>query len=193
VYLLLKGFSPIIFFIICFFIVFLLKYCMLETMEMVIPLPPKFPDIDHFVWWTIKTPLRKKVPERAINEMGLHKWWIMRDYSRGVNSPETYVMFVNIDVNNPPICELNTAFVCWNPRSFGWGLWERCWRTLKKANYPKQGDLLQVIPLIEGMSFNLRQMVPIASKPEVSRRLWYNMQGIGWTLVAQGETLPHKP
>jgi hypothetical protein len=117
----------------------------------------------------------------------------MRDYSRGVNSPETYVMFVNIDVNNPPICELNTAFVCWNPRSFGWGLWERCWRTLKKANYPKQGDLLQVIPLMEGMSFNLRQMAPIASKPAVSRRLWYNMQGIGWTLVAQGETLPHKP
>ena len=72
-------------------------------------------------------------------------------------------------------------------------MWERCWRALKKANYPKRGDLLQVIPLIEGMSFNLRQMVPIASKAEQSRRLWYNMQGIGWTLVAQGETLIRKP
>jgi hypothetical protein len=168
---------------------------MIIPQEQIIPLPPIHSSIDDFCHWTIQQSLKKRVNERTINEMctGMHKWWIMRDYSRGANSPETYVMFINIDVNSLPICELNTAFVGWNPRSFGWGIWERCWRALKKSNYPSRGDLLQVIPLMEGMSFNLRQMVPIASKAEQSRKLWYNMQGIGWTLVAQGEISLSKP
>jgi len=153
-----------------------------------IALPPKYQTPDEFCMWTVKTALKGKVAPRAINKMGLHKWWLMLDRSKGANTPETYAFFVNINVDQPLMSHYNTGLVCWSPIPFGWGFLEKLTRKLKRKNYPAKGDVLQVIPLNEHASCPLYQMKPIAYAAKDSRKLWDIMQNMGWTLMAQGET-----
>ena len=156
-----------------------------------ITIPPGHVSADDFCLWVVKTSLKGKVSPRAINQMGLHKWWLIRDFSKGANTPETYSFFVNINIDKPQISNLNTAVVAWSPVPFGWSLWERLKRTVKRTNYPTNGDVLQVIPLNEYMSCPLYHMKPTGYAAKDSRKLWDIMQNMGWVLVAQGET--HTP
>ena len=156
--------------------------------ETQIKMPPGHSSPDEFCRWVISTALKEKIPRRAINQLGTHKWWLMVDKSKGTNTPECFALFVNIGVDRPQLTHLNTALVCWNPVPFGWGIWERFKRTIKRTNYPSRGDVLQTIPLCEYMSCSLYQMQPVAYRAKDSRRLWDVMQNIGWVLVAQGET-----
>lgn len=172
-------------------IVFPLKYCILlntNTMITEISLPPKHQSPDTFCLWTIKTALKNKVAPRIINQMGLHKWWLLRNYSNGSKTPETYAFFVNINTDRPQITEFNTAMVAWSPIPFGWTLWDKVIRTLKRTNYPNRGDAIQIVSLNEHISFIVRHMSPMAFKSKDSRQLWNVMQANGWELVAQGET-----
>lgn len=153
-----------------------------------IALPPKYQNPDELCLWVVKTALKNKLSPRAINQMGLHKWWLMLDRSKGANTPECFALFVNINTDRPPMSHLNTAIVCWSPIPFGWSLWERCKRKIKRADYPSRGDVLQVIPLSEHLSVPLYHMNPIAYPAKDSRKLWDIMQNMGWTLMAQGET-----
>lgn len=157
--------------------------------QFIIPFPPKHSNIDDFCLWTIKKALqsRRCPSSRAIQEMGTHKWWIMRDYSHGAFTPETYVMFININIDRPQLSQYNTAMVGWSPKPFKWGIWERCWRTLRRSNYPKAGDNLQVIPT-NMTGIVIKHLAPIAYPAQISRSMWYEMEAKGWVLVAQGET-----
>lgn len=156
--------------------------------QMEIKMPPRYSSPDEFCLWVVRTALKGKISPRAVNQLGLHKWWLMLDQSKGANTPECFAFFVNISTDRPQITHLNTALVCWNPVPFGWGVWERCKRTIKRTNYPVVGDVLQMIPLNEHMSCPLYQMKPIAYTAKDSRKLWDIMQNMGWTLMAQGET-----
>ena len=160
-----------------------------------IPLPPKFLNIDKFCFWVIKTALQEKgcPSARAMHEMGTHKWWIIRDHSHGNNTPECYMMFVNINTDRPQLSQYNTATVAWTPKPFGWGFWERIWRTIRRTNYPRRKDNIQIIPVdpvfIGGTgNITLKQLQPYAHFAQNSRKLWYELEAKGWTLVAQGET-----
>lgn len=153
-----------------------------------IPIPPKHYSPDEFCRWVVKTSLKSLVGERIVNHMGIHKWWIMRDFSKGKTTPECYAFFVNIDVNRTPITDKTTAVVFWNPRPFSWGVTEKLFRFIKKTDYPRNGDILQTICLSEHIGYNLLQMTPKALRASDSRHLWNIMQASGWELVAQGET-----
>lgn len=155
-------------------------------------MPPGYSSPDEFCRWVVKTALKRKITPRAINQMGLHKWWLMLDQSQGANTPECFAFFVNINTDRPQISRFNTALVCWNPTPFEWGWWERCIRTIKRTNYPATGDVLQVISLSEHMSCPLYQMKPVAYLANDSRKLWNVMQNMGWSLMAQGETHAQK-
>ena len=159
-----------------------------------IPLPPNFLNVDRFCLWSIKTGLRaNRCPSaRAMHEMGTHKWWIIRDYSHGANTPECYMMFVNINTDRPQLSQYNTAVVAWTPKPFTWGFWEQIWRTIRRTNYPKRGDTIQIIPLepiIGGnATITLKHLEPHAHIAKNSRKLWHELEAKGWVLVAQGET-----
>jgi hypothetical protein len=154
-----------------------------------IPLPPQRSEINQFCLWVIKKALQsRRCPSaRAMHDMGTHKWWIMRDYSHGAFTPETYVMFVNINIDRPQLSQYNTAMVGWSPKPFKWGVWERCWRTLRRSNYPRADDNLQVIPT-NTTGIVIKHLSPIAYPAQVSRTIWHEMETRGWSLVAQGET-----
>lgn len=161
--------------------------------EMYIPL--KFQDMNLFCQWVIKTALKPHLEPRVINNMGPHKWWILRDFSNGKLSPENYVMFVNINFQGVRISAYNTVIISWNPIPFRWGFWEKIYRKLKQSNYPKIGDILQIISVnggtkIKSVPFNLIQLTPEAYPSEWSRLVWNRMEEMGWTLVFQGETPP---
>ena len=153
-----------------------------------IRIPPNHTDVDSFCVWVIKTALKTKLSSRELNNMGLHKWWLLKDHSKGRTTPDTYAFFVNISTDRPQMTPYNTATVFWNPVPFDWSVWEKVVRTLKKKNYPKTGDTLQCISVGENISFIVRQMTPTPFRAQDSRHLWNVMQARGWELVAQGET-----
>jgi hypothetical protein len=161
----------------------------------VIPLPPNHLNVDKFCIWAIKNGLlQKKCPSaRAMHEMGTHKWWIIRDYSCGKTTPEIYMMFININTDKPQLSVYNTAIVAWNPKPFSWGVWEKIWRMIKRINYPKIGDNLQVIPtnpgFIQGTAgITIKQLTPTVYPAQISRCIWNELEAKKWVLVAQGET-----
>lgn len=181
------------------FIAYSARYDILSLMissEYEIPIPPKFLNADQFCLWIIKEGLKsRRCPSfKAIREMGTHKWWIIRDYSHGANTPECYMMFINISTDRPQLSQYNTAVVAWTPKPFGWGFWERIWRTLKRTNYPKPGDTIQIIPSVDPVfiggksNITLKHLKPNAHIAQNSRMLWHELEAKGWTLVAQGET-----
>ena len=153
-----------------------------------IKLPKGHQTPDDFCLWVIKTALKKKIVKRAFSQMGLHKWWLLRNYSNGSKTPEIYALFINIGTDRPQITEYNTAMVAWSPIPYNWNMWEKIIRTLKRNNYPQAGDTLQCVSVGENISFILRQMIPTPFRAQDSRHLWNVMQSRGWELVAQGET-----
>lgn len=153
-----------------------------------IQIPGNHKNADLFCVWVIKTALKNKLSSRELNNMGLHKWWLLKNPYKGKPASDIYGFFVNINTDRPQMTTLNTATVFWNPISFNWGFWEKLFKTLKKKNYPKKGDTLECIPIDKNISFIVRQMVPTPFSAQDSRYLWNVMQANGWELVAQGET-----
>jgi len=149
-----------------------------------IPLPKKHKDIESFCMHTIKD--ASGLPDRVIEELRRHKWWIMRDFSRGKNTPECYALFIEIGLDSPPIMPKSTAIVCWSPKPYEWSLWERIVRKVRRKDYPRKGDILSVISA--GTSwFEVRQEYPHLYPATVLRTLWNSMTNQGWTPIAQGE------
>ena len=147
-------------------------------------LPNKSQDIESLCLWTIAT--STKLKPRVVNELRRHKWWIMRDFSRGKDTPEVYALFIEIGLDSPQVTPNNTAILCWSPRPYEWSMIERVVRKLKRKDYPRRGDMLSVIS--GGNSwFEVRQEVPKAMPATLLRILWNTMVNQGWTLVSQGE------
>jgi hypothetical protein len=147
-------------------------------------LPNKCKDIETLCLWVIEK--ATKLEPRVINELKRHKWWLLRDYSKGRDTPEVYCMFVEIGLDSPPIIVNNTAILCWSPRPYEWSFAERLIRKFKRKDYPRRGDVLSVIS--GGNTwFEVKQEYARAMPASSLRILWNSMMNQGWSLVAQGE------
>lgn len=151
----------------------------------IIQCPPPHLTVDTFCQWSVQKGLG--LEKRVMSNLGMHKWWLLRDYSAGKNTPEVYAMFIEVGVDRPALSVNNTVIVGWSPKPFSWGIWERLTRKFKKSDYPRKGDTLQVVNTGTG-SFSLKQMQPLGCPSLHSRSLWQIMVDKGWVLIAQNET-----
>jgi hypothetical protein len=132
--------------------------------------------------------LKPILSKAAISEMRGHKWWIMRNYSDGKETSELYSMFINVDVNRTSATPYNTVIVSWSPKAFSWGVITKLIKFIEKDSYPKKGEVIRIIPVLESRYFSIVQLTPQAFPSNWSRLVWYTMQGLGWSVVKQGET-----
>lgn len=152
-----------------------------------IAVPPPFVTPESFCLSTIISAL--KLEKRIANNLGIHKWWLLRDYSAGKNSPEVYAFFIEIGIDRPALSVNNTAIICWSPKPFSWGFWERLLRRFKKSDYPRKGDTLQTITVPPFDPFTVKHMIPQAHTAQYLRALWNSMINSGWVLEAQNEVV----